>query len=269
MRVEREGRMRRRPSHGSTEHAGPSLQRWARALLRRPVRMLWPVQLSGIEHVPAEGAAILCPNHLSFFDSVFMMMTLDRPVHFIGKAEYLDSWTTRRLFPAMGMIPIDRDSGTRAMIALDVAAKVLQDGGVLCIYPEGSRSRDGYLHRGYTGAARLAAAVGCPILPVGITGTAEIQPPGARLPRPRRRCSISIGAPIAVTGVDGEARRTAARARTDDLMLRIADLSGQEYRSQYTQRTRAERPVAPRRVTPWFARLRPDPALAAGLALDA
>ena len=139
------------------------MQRAARVLLRAPVRRLWPLELSGFDTVPQVGPAILCANHLSFFDSVFMMMTLDRPVYFIGKVDYLDSWKTRRLFPAMGMIPIDRDSGTRAMVALDAAADVLRGGALLCVFPEGSRSRDGRLHRGYSGAARLAMTVDCPL----------------------------------------------------------------------------------------------------------
>lgn len=214
----------------------------ARALLRRPIRLLWPVEVTGAEHLPA-GAAILCPNHLSFFDSVLMMLTFDRPVHLIGKAEYLDSWKTRRLFPAMGMIPIDRDSGARAMIALDAAAAVLRDGALLCIYPEGTRSRDGRLHRGYTGAARLAATVGCPLLPIGIVGTAELQPPGARFPRLRRRCAIAVGHPLTPDASTGAPRRT-ARSITDELMHRIAGLSGQEYVAHYAARVHREPVVA-------------------------
>ena len=189
---------------------------------------------------------MLCPNHLSFFDSVLMMMSFDRPVYFIGKADYLDSWKTRRLFPALGMIPIDRDSGARAMVALDAAAEVLRDGALLCVYPEGTRSRDGRLHRGYTGAARVATAAGCPILPVGIVGTDTIQPPGARVPRVRKRCSISIGAPLDAGSVEPENRRNIARALTDELMERIAVLSGQEYVAQYS--ARSPRPAtAPKR----------------------
>ncbi len=241
------------------------MQRAARALLRAPVRRLWPLELAGFDTVPRDGPAILCANHLSFFDSVFMMMTLDRPVYFIGKADYLDSWKTRRLFPAMGMIPIDRDSGTRAMVALDAAAGVLREGALLCVFPEGSRSRDGRLHRGYSGAARLAMTVDCPILPVGITGTAEVQPPGARLPRPGRSCSITIGTPLTAVRDDGTGTRMAARALTDQLMQRIAHLSGQDYVAQYTQRAnRDERTVrapAPRR--PVFGAIgsaSPDPA---------
>jgi 1-acyl-sn-glycerol-3-phosphate acyltransferase len=209
-----------------------------------PVRRLWPIELSGYDTVPQDGPAILCANHLSFFDSVFMMMTLDRPVYFIGKADYLDSWKTRRLFPAMGMIPVDRDNGPRAIVALDAAAEVLREGALLCVFPEGSRSRDGNLHRGYSGAARLAIAVDCPILPVGITGTDEVQPPGTRLPRPRRACSIKIGAPLSAAGDDGTGQRIAARALTDRLMQRIADLSGQHYVAEYTKRAGRGQPTS-------------------------
>ena len=210
------------------------MQRAFRTLLRAPVRRLWPWALSGYEAVPENGPAVLCANHLSFFDSVLMIMTIDRPIYFIGKADYLDSWRTRRLFPAMGMIPIDRDSGTRAMVALDAAADVLRDGALLCVFPEGTRSRDGHLHRGYIGAARVAITVGCPILPVGIVGTREIQPPGALLPRPGP-CSISIGAPLVVTDIELNSRHSAARALTNAVMERIAELSGQQYVAEHRQ----------------------------------
>jgi 1-acyl-sn-glycerol-3-phosphate acyltransferase len=195
--------------------------------------------------VPEHGPAVLCPNHLSFFDSVLMMMAFDRPVYFIGKADYLSSWKTRRLFPALGMIPIDRDCGARAMLALDAALDVLRGGALLCIYPEGTRSRDGHLHRGYVGAARVATAVGCPILPVGIVGTLDIQPPGARLPRLRRACSVSIGQPLVATDTDRDNRRNSARAVTNELMERIAALSGQRYVADYSPR--APRPSVPSR----------------------
>ena len=216
---------------------GPVLQRSVRVVLRAPVRWLWPTARSGFDRVPLEGAAVLCANHLSFFDSILIMMSLDRPVYFIGKADYLDSWKTRRLFPAMGMIPIDRDNGTRAMLALDAAVQVLREGSLLCVFPEGTRSRDGHLHRGYIGAARVATAVGCPILPVGIAGTREIQPPGVRLPRPGRACSVSIGVPLVAADVELSRRRSAARALTDELMQRIAELSGQRYVPEHSPRT--------------------------------
>jgi 1-acyl-sn-glycerol-3-phosphate acyltransferase len=215
---------------------GPVLQRAARALLRVPVRRLWPTSVSGLDTVPRAGPAVLCANHLSFFDSVVMMMTLERPVYFIGKAEYLDSWKTRRLFPALGMIPIDRDNGAKAALALDTATDVLRGGALLCVFPEGTRSRDGHLHRGYIGAARVAITVGCPILPVGIVGTREIQPPGARLPRPGRTCSVSIGAPVVASDIEVSGRRSASRALTNQVMERIAELSGQRYVADHHSR---------------------------------
>lgn len=224
-------------------------QRLVRAALRRPVRRLWSLQQTGAENVPASAPAILCPNHLSFFDSVVMLVAFDRPVHFIGKADYLDSWRTRWLFPALGMIPIDRDGGgTRAMIALDAAAGVLRGGGLLCIYPEGSRSRDGRLHRGHSGAARLATSVGCPIVPIGLIGTDRVQPTGTVIPRLGPRVTMAIGAPIVAgteAGTGSGARRPAARALTDEVMRHIAHLSGQEYVAQYT-RTARRTPTAPR-----------------------
>ncbi len=196
--------------------------------------------------MPLEGAAVLCPNHLSFFDSVAIMFAMDRPVHFIGKSDYLDSWKTRWLFPAMGMIPIDRDNGAKAMLALDAAAEVLRDGALLVVYPEGTRSRDGHLHRGYIGAARLALSVGCPIFPVGVVGTRHIQPPGARLPRPGLACLIAVGAPMMPTEVEPNNRRSAARALTNQLMERIAELSGQRYVPQYSQRPQPASTIASR-----------------------
>jgi 1-acyl-sn-glycerol-3-phosphate acyltransferase len=109
------------------------------------------------------------------------MLTLPRNISFVGKAEYMDSWKTKHVFPALGMIPIDRSGGDKSASALDTAAGVLQRGELLGIFPEGTRSRDGVQHKGRTGAARLSPDVGCPIYPVGIVGTdASRTSPGTR-----------------------------------------------------------------------------------------
>ena len=174
---------------------GKAQQRIAR--VAAPIaRRLWDIDTKGYERLPEEGPAILCPNHISFLDSAFLMLTVPRNISFVGKAEYMDSWKTKHLFPAMGMIPIDRSGGAKSRAALDAAAEVLRRGELFGIFPEGTRSRDGYLYKGRTGAARLALEVGCPIYPVGIIGTDEIQPPGAKMPKLRRSCSITIGRPV-------------------------------------------------------------------------
>ena len=167
----------------------------------------------GTSGCPVDGPAILCPNHISFLDSAFLMLTLPRNISFVGKAEYMDSWKTKYLFPALGMIPIDRSGGEKSAPALDAAAGVLRRGELFGIFPEGTRSRDGPLHKGRTGAARLALDVGCPIFPVGIVGTDAIQPPGAKAPKPFKRCSITIGRPVRPSATATGASRTWRGAR--------------------------------------------------------
>jgi 1-acyl-sn-glycerol-3-phosphate acyltransferase len=203
------------------------LQPVARALLRPLFRFAWRVEVAGLDNVPRRGPAILCPNHISVLDSFIMPLVLPRRITFVGKAEYLDSWKTRWLFPALGMIAIDRRGGDAAEAALDAAARVLGQGELFGIYPEGTRSRDGLLHRGRTGPARLALRTGAPIVPVGITGTDRIQPPDARLPKLFRHARISFGPPI-----DPEPHRT-PREITDDVMAAICRLSGQRYVDTY------------------------------------
>ena len=153
-----------------SEQAGAGkAQHRTRRVLGPVARRLWHIEQDGYDRLPDEGPAILCPNHISFLDSAFLMLTVPRNISFVGKAEYMDSWKTKHLFPAMGMIPIDRAGGDRSQSALDVAAEVLGRGELFGIFPEGTRSRDGVLYKGRTGAARLATRIGCPIYPVGIS----------------------------------------------------------------------------------------------------
>ena len=161
----------------------------------------------------------------------------EHPTSGFGRLDAFDGtrnfiFTRLRKADAGGEFEVNRAN----MVTLDAAVKVLREGSLLCVFPEGTRSRDGNLHRGYIGAARVATAVGCPILPVGIVGTGDIQPPGARLPRPGRACSISIGAPLIAADVELSRRRSAARALTDELMERIAELSGQQYVPEHSPR---------------------------------
>jgi 1-acyl-sn-glycerol-3-phosphate acyltransferase len=213
--------------------AGKFQQR-TRFVLGPLTRSVWRVQRTGYERLPADGPAILCPNHISFLDSMFLMLTVPRNISFVGKAEYMDSWKTKYLFPAFGMIPIDRSGGSKSSAALEAAAVVLRRGELFGIFPEGTRSRDGYLYKGRTGAARLAMETGAPIYPVGIVGTDKIQPPGAKGPKPFKSCSIEIGRPIRP---ERYANRTephlAWRSMIDEVMFEIRALTGQEYRNRY------------------------------------
>jgi 1-acyl-sn-glycerol-3-phosphate acyltransferase len=221
------------------------LRRVARPVANR----LWHFHLEGFERLPDSGPAILAPNHVSFLDSAFLMLQVPRNISFVGKAEYMDSWKTKYLFPAMGMIPIDRSGGERSQAALDTAERVLRRGELFGIFPEGTRSRDGYLYRGRTGAARLALKVGCPIFPVGVVGTREIQPPDAKFPKFRRECTIRIGRPINVARYASRGEEhLVLRQITDELMFEIRELTGQEYRNEYAGKKAETEPTVTAKV---------------------
>lgn len=208
-------------------------------------KLLWTINRVGYERLPAMGPAILCPNHISFLDSAFLMLTLSRRVSFVGKAEYMDNWKTKYLFPMMGMIPIDRSGGDASQGALDAAEAVLRRGEYFGIFPEGTRSRDGNLYKGKTGAARLALKVGCPIFPVGIVGTDAIQPPDAKVPKLGKECTITIGRPINVERYRKRADdRLVLRQITDEVMFEIREMTGQDYRDTYATKTPKPQVVA-------------------------
>jgi 1-acyl-sn-glycerol-3-phosphate acyltransferase len=210
------------------------MQRRVRKVARPFSSRLWKIELSGFDRLPADGPAILCPNHISFLDSAFLMLTLPRNISFVGKAEYMDSWKTKYLFPAMGMIPIDRSGGERSTAALDAAEGVLRRGELFGIFPEGTRSRTGDLHKGRTGAARLAMKLDCPIFPVGVVGTDRIQPPDAKMPKLFGACQIKIGRPIRPERYRGRgAEHIAWRSMIDEVMYEIRELTGQTYVNHY------------------------------------
>lgn len=201
--------------------------------LRRLVHRLWDLDIEGLHHIPATGPAILCPNHLSFCDSVFVPLSLPRRVWAIGKGEYMDDWKTKHLFPAFGMIPVDRSGGDAAQVALDTAAKVLDGGHLFMIYPEGTRSRSGNLHKARTGAARLSLRCSAPIIPVGHTGTLAVQPPDQFVMKPGLPVSVRFGAPMYIEDHGDPKDPRTVRKFADEVMFEIAQLSGQKYVNTY------------------------------------
>jgi 1-acyl-sn-glycerol-3-phosphate acyltransferase len=176
-------------------------------------------------HVPLTGPAIIAANHRSFMDSIFLPLVLERPLSFLAKAEYFDNWRTAWFLRATGQIPVRRGSPGGAKEAFDAALAALDGGGLIGLYPEGTRSRDGLLHRGNLGAARLALATGAPIVPVGLIGTHAVQPPGTRLPRLGMRVEVRFGEPLMPDPT--QPHRTQLRDLTRQLMTEIGGLCGQ------------------------------------------
>jgi 1-acyl-sn-glycerol-3-phosphate acyltransferase len=196
--------------------------------------------VEGLENIPAEGPAILASNHLSFSDSFFLPAVLDRKVTFIAKAEYFTSpgvkgRLTAAFFKGVGQLPVDR-SGARGAgeAAIKAGMEVIEGGGLFGIYPEGTRSPDGRLHRGKPGGlARVALATGAPVIPVAMIDTEKIQPPGKVVPK-LMRPGIRIGKPLDFSRYRGmEGDRFILRSLTDEVMYEIMKLSGQEYVDVY------------------------------------
>ena len=206
---------------------------------------IWRPKVTGAEHVPAAGGAILAANHQSVVDSVFLPLMLDRPVTFSAKAEYFTaSGPAARLWAAYlkatNQLQMDRDGPRAAQDTLDAALVLLGAGNLFGIYPEGTRSPDGRLYRGRPGVGYLALKSGLPVIPVAILGTRRVLPPGRVVPRPGR-IEVRIGAPLQfppelTAGPPGKARQLIA----EQVISAIQKLSGQEYVHMYASDRKAE-----------------------------
>lgn len=205
------------------------------------LKAVWRPTVTGLEKVPRTGGVVFASNHLSFVDSVVIPSVSPRPVHFLAKSDYFTApgvagRLQRAWFEGLGMLPVDRDDPQAALGSLDTALEVLARGEAFGIYPEGTRSRDGRLYRGRTGVAHLALTAGVPVVPVGLRGTAEVQPVESRWPR-RAHVEVAFGDPIQVTDrFEGVPSGRARRVLTDEIMAAIAGLSGQEEAGVYNER---------------------------------
>ncbi|MFT4219374.1 MAG: lysophospholipid acyltransferase family protein [Microbacterium sp.] len=203
---------------------------WVKAIFRP-----WIV---GRANVPADGAAILASNHLSFVDSIFLPLMIDRPVTFLAKSDYftgagLKGWATRVFFTATGQLPIDRSGGRASEASLNTGLQVLGRGDLLGIYPEGTRSPDGKLYRGRTGIARMALEAHVPVVPVVMVDTDTMMPIGHRMPRVVR-VGVVIGEPLDFSRFRGmEGDRYILRSVTDEIMVALQRLGEQEYDDVY------------------------------------
>ena len=184
---------------------------------------LFVKEVNGLENIP-KGAYIICANHASYFDHLtmapFIIRKTNRKVHFLAKKEHFDNFFERKWHQYTGAIPLDRQAGGKE--ALKYAIQALEEGKVIAIYPEGTRTLTGKLQRGKTGAARLALEADVPILPIGLIGPFELLPKGKLIPKFKRKIIMNIGKPMYFDG--GEPREI-----TDKVMKEIARLSNQEY----------------------------------------
>ncbi|AGL15438.1 1-acyl-sn-glycerol-3-phosphate acyltransferase [Actinoplanes sp. N902-109] len=231
------------------------------------LKCLFRPDVQGLERIPAHGPVILACNHLSFSDSIFTPLMVNRRVTFVAKAEYftgkgIKGWLMRQFFTGTGTIPVDRSGGKAARAALDTQLRVLRSGGIAGIYPEGTRSPDGRLYRGKTGVARLALESGAPVVPIALLNTDEIQPTGKLVPA-IKRVRMRVGHPLDFSRFP-PGDRFVERAVTDEIMYELMTLTGREYVDVYaaTLKTSVESPVKRAGAGGGPARTssRPDPA---------
>jgi len=214
-----------------------------KAILLPLLSLIFRPKVEGLSHVPTNGPAIIASNHLSFSDSIFMPLVIPRRVTFLAKSEYftgkgIKGRATAATFRALGQVPVDRSGGRSSEAALETGLRILREGKLLGIYPEGTRSPDGRLYRGRTGIARMALESGVPVIPVAMIDTDKIQPPGKKLPK-IMQVGIRFGAPLDFSRYEGmSGDRFILRSVTDEIMYALMDLGGQEYVDMYATRAK-------------------------------
>ena len=199
----------------------------------------------GLENIPREGGAIIAANHLAVIDDALLPLTCPRMIHFMGKAEYFEGKGIKGKFKkwwftSVGVFPVDRSGGSKSLGALNHAREILEDGHLFGIHIEGTRSPDGRLYKGHTGAARLAFETGCPIVPSAIIGSRELQKPGQIIPG-KGKTTVIYGEPSAVEKKPADQiTHDDLRTLTDRVTMEIQKMSGQEYVNEYAQKVKEQ-----------------------------
>jgi 1-acyl-sn-glycerol-3-phosphate acyltransferase len=215
-----------------------------RASFRGTIKATCRPTVTGMEHVPAQEPFIVASNHLSFLDSIIIQALMPRPVAFFAKAEYFTTpgakgAVMKAFFESVGSIPVERGEQAASVAALDSLVGVLDGGGAVGIYPEGTRSRDGLLYRGRTGVGWLALSTGAPVVPVGLIGTEQLQRPGSNRIVPRH-FTLKVGEPLRFDKVGPKHPLPERRRATDTIVDAIAALTGQQRAEGYNQAPAAE-----------------------------
>ena len=183
------------------------------------LRIVFRVRVTGLEHLPTSGPVLIAGNHTGFLDGPVVFILLPRPSAFLVKSELYDS-PFRRVLEFARQIPVRRGSPDRT--ALRRALGVLRAGGVLGVFPEGTRG-EGRLESVQHGIGYLALRAGCPVVPVVCVGTAEALPKGRRLPRWRSPVTVAFG-PAFQVAVDGDPRaRSTVAAAAEQVRLRLRE----------------------------------------------
>jgi 1-acyl-sn-glycerol-3-phosphate acyltransferase len=208
-----------------------SLMTWIMRTLTRSLLVGGLFTVTGQDNVPTTGALLICPNHRGTLDPPMVpAFTPRRDVWSMAKSEYF-SHPLAPLFRWYQSFPVVRHTADRA--ALKRAMDLLRDGHALLIYPEGTRTQSGLLHKPEPGAGFIAQKAGCAVVPVALTGTREAMPKGAWLPR-RGRVSVTFGKPFRVATRKPDGSRVTHQEASDTIMVEIAALLPPELRGEFS-----------------------------------
>lgn len=225
------------------------------------IQVIWRPTVSGNDNIPKTGPVIMACNHQAAAETYFVPCMISREVHWLAKdalfkGKGLPGKAFAWLMRSVNVIPVDRSDTGKASQALKAGLEVLNAGNLLGVFPEGTRSPDGRLYKGKTGAVRLALASGAPIVPVAVLGAFESSGSSV-LPRLNPRIHAEIGTPINMpgelvrmrekSGVEQGApvSRDELHALTRILMDAIRDMSGQDYVDEYAAHVKKRMKQAP------------------------
>lgn len=204
-----------------------------RAVLRPLLWLRFHPKVTGHEHVPAHGPVLLASNHLSAVDTIIIPSFSPRKVQFLAKASLFSTPIGGWFFRHIGAIPVHREAGSAAQAALEAGTRVLAAGQVFAVFPEGSRSHDGRLYRGRSGAAFMALETGATVVPVGLIGiNRTIVDPATGRPA---KAEIRFGEPLDLSDLAALPGGRARREATERIMAAIAQLTGQQLAEGYSE----------------------------------
>jgi 1-acyl-sn-glycerol-3-phosphate acyltransferase len=199
---------------------------WILKIILGPIiRLIWIKEVRGLENFPRKGSVIIAANHSSYFDFISLVAILPRRVYFLAAEKFYQNWLWAPIVKLTKQIKIERQESNKKE-AYDKISSILKNNGVIGIFPEGTRSPDGKIHKTFTGVAKFALSTKTSVVPIGINGAYEILPRQKRVPMFRKIIEINIGPKVDLSDFnDKNIGESTLRGATDLIMLEIFKLS--------------------------------------------
>lgn len=196
------------------------------------IKLIWLKKVTGLENLPKSGPYIIAANHQSYFDFICLFSIVTGRVTFLAAEKFFTSKFWRPIVEYTGQIRVNRDEDDKKQV-FNLGVKVLENGNILGIFPQGTRSRSGEIEKTFTGVARFALTARVPVIPVGIKGAYEIMPPHAKRPKFRKKIEIIIGKPMYFSKYyEAEKIPELYRRITNEIMVEIARLAEKKYKEE-------------------------------------